>query len=871
MGWLTKTLKSRRMMIAIGFILLIVLILVIGALRIGESLTPLLTFTERILCVVLVVFLWILFFMYERMQEVRSAGLLEQSIQRQAEDQRRGVRPEKRAEIEQFQKELTAAIEALKKSRLGKGRRSGNAALYALPWYLMIGPPGGGKTTAIRNSGLDFPTGIDSSKELRGVGGTRNCEWFFSTSAILLDTAGRYVSEDDDREEWLAFLDMLKKHRRKKPINGVLVGFSIQDLLDADEDEINEHAQKIRQRIDELMQRLGFRFPVYLVFTKCDLLDGFVEFFGDLNRREREQIWGTSFTPEQIEQMKGSDPRATFAQEFQLLLEALTDLRMSRLHSQSPLKREQRRKVFLFPLQLAAVKDKMASFAGKLFQDNPYQKDNPIFRGFYFTSGTQEGVPLDRAIEAISREFGLPPLPSEGDGAETEIKHYFIKDLFNEVVIPDKDFLLGETSRAAEAKQLARLGIMVGSVLALGLFILGVSLDYNDSQKKMKVMAKAAQVVQDVKWPGIWGRNLGLLELLRQRMERYDEGGPILRFGMSRRGTMLEAARSLYFRKMKDFVDKYLFSELQRRLQGHAFNRSTTQEQAYNYLKAYLFMSDEVDRLNKNECDFLRGELMALLAPHFRSSDSSANGGTQDLQTLTNQHIKFFVENLSEKRIPAYKSDVALVNGARGLLIAPVTALSVYSKGIKSQGFAQMPGTFSVAGALGSGYANLLSTDKPVPNLFTRAGWDKFAKDAIARESQDPGREDWVLGNKDRQLSDEVKSPEMLAEKLRDFYFRDYIRVWWEFLRSLQYENLTDIGTASDRLKTLSEPGTSPLKVLLEKVSAEVSFDEGLKSIIKSGAQRVNIQLAEHPVDRAFVGLHAFISGENSPLTGALG
>jgi len=873
MGWLTKTLKSRRVMIAIGFILLIVLILVIGALRTGESLNPLLTFTERILFVVLMVFMWILFFMYERMQEVRRAGSLEQSIQRQADDQRRGVRPEKRADIEQFQKELTVAIAALKKSRLGKGRRSGNAALYALPWYLMIGPPGGGKTTAIRNSGLEFPTGIDRNKELRGVGGTRNCEWFFSTSAILLDTAGRYVSEDDDREEWLAFLDMLKKHRRKKPINGVLVGFSIQDLLNADEDEINEHAQKIRQRIDELMQRLGFRFPVYLAFTKCDLLDGFVEFFGDLNRREREQIWGTTFTPEQIEQMKGSDPRAIFAQEFQILLDALTDLRMPRLHSPSPLKREQRRKVFLLPLQVAAVKDKMVNFVGKLFQDNPYQKDNPIFRGFYLTSGTQEGVPLDRAIEAISREFGLPPLPAEGDGVELEIKNYFIKDLFTEVVIPDQNFLLGETSRAAEAKKLARLGIMVGAALALILFILGVYFDYSDSQKKMGAMAKAAQVVQSVNWPGDWGRNFNLLELLRKRMENYDEGGPVLRFAMSRRSTMLEAARGLYFRKMKDFVEKYLSSELQRRLQGYVPNAGTSQEQAYNYLKAYLLMSDQVAKLNENaaDSDFLRGELMALLAGRFAAGDSSANGSAADLQALAGQQIQFFVENLSEKGIPAFKSEAALVNRVRDLLIAPVTALSVYNKGIKSQGVAKMPGVFSVAGAIGNGYAGLFNKDKAVSNLFTRDGWDKFAKAAIEKESQNPGQKDWVLGDKERLLSAEVKNPELLAKKLTEFYFNDYIRVWWEFLRSLQYENFPDIRTASDRLKTLSEPGTSPLKVLLEKASNEVSFDEGFKELARSGTKKIGIELSRHPVDRAFIGLHAFISGDNSPLTGALG
>jgi hypothetical protein len=34
---------------------------------------------------------------------------------------------------------------------------AGEDALYALPWYVIVGPPGAGKTTALRHSGLVFP------------------------------------------------------------------------------------------------------------------------------------------------------------------------------------------------------------------------------------------------------------------------------------------------------------------------------------------------------------------------------------------------------------------------------------------------------------------------------------------------------------------------------------------------------------------------------------------------------------------------------------------------------------------------------------------------------------------------------------------
>ncbi len=76
-----------------------------------------------------------------------------------------------------------------------KGRRfagaSGRRWLYQLPWYVMIGPPGSGKTTAIVNSGLSFPLADKfGRKAVGGVGGTRNCDWWFTDDAVLIDTAG---------------------------------------------------------------------------------------------------------------------------------------------------------------------------------------------------------------------------------------------------------------------------------------------------------------------------------------------------------------------------------------------------------------------------------------------------------------------------------------------------------------------------------------------------------------------------------------------------------------------------------------------------------------------------------------------------------
>ena len=167
----------------------------------------------------------------------------------------------------------------LKRRKLG-----GRKFLREMPWYVIVGPPATGKTTALRQSGLNFP--IDLTDDLQGVGGTRNCDWFFSENAVLIDTAGRYVQQesqpDVDAAEWLGFLDLLKKHRGRRALNGVIVALSIDALSEGDE-AIRAHGRKIRRRLAELNERLEIRLPVYLMLTKADLIKGFEAFFGGLS------------------------------------------------------------------------------------------------------------------------------------------------------------------------------------------------------------------------------------------------------------------------------------------------------------------------------------------------------------------------------------------------------------------------------------------------------------------------------------------------------------------------------------------------------------------------------------------------------------
>src|SRR5690606_36636947 len=132
---------------------------------------------------------------------------------------------------------------------------------------------------ALLNAGLQFPLAAEMGQgAVAGVGGTRLCDWWFTDNAVLIDTAGRYTTQDSDasvdKAGWDSFLDLLRRTRPRNPLNGVIVAISDADIAAAPRDERLAHARAIRRRVKELNEKLGTRLPVYALLTKADLLAG---------------------------------------------------------------------------------------------------------------------------------------------------------------------------------------------------------------------------------------------------------------------------------------------------------------------------------------------------------------------------------------------------------------------------------------------------------------------------------------------------------------------------------------------------------------------------------------------------------------------
>jgi type VI secretion system protein ImpL len=336
-------------------------------------------------------------------------------------------------ELESIEARFRKAAEEMKSARFpnpdGRAR-----TIDEMPWYVMIGAPGSGKTTALLNSGLRFPLyTADSGASVPGVGGTRNCDWWFADEAVLLDTAGRYTTQQSDRKAdaaaWHGFLGLLKQYRPERPLNGAIVTISVLDLMLWAKAERAKFAAHVRMRLSEMYAALNQRFPIYVLVTKMDLLAGFTEFFGDYDQAARAQVWGTTFQHD-IDPALFAEP---YAKDFAALEERLGAEMMARLQEEPDLQR--RAAIYRFPQQFHPVGPMVGEILAQAFGTQVNHRPLQL-RGVYYTSATQEGNPIDRVLATMARTFRLERNAAtlmSGTG-----KSYFVTRLLREVVFPEQ-------------------------------------------------------------------------------------------------------------------------------------------------------------------------------------------------------------------------------------------------------------------------------------------------------------------------------------------------------------------------------------------------------------------------------------------------
>lgn len=453
----------------------------------------------------------------------REEGFVRQVIE-QDESSMTGAPVFERQQLQDLEKRWKQALLELKNSHL---RRRRGGALYALPWYLMIGENGSGKTSALRNSRL--PSAFPELGHPTGESATRNLDFWFFEDSVVLDTAGRYTIHQDlvkDKEEWKKFLTLLTRHRKREPLNGVIVTVSADKLTKDNAEQMEHYGRIVHQAIDQTMRITGHNFPVYLLVTKVDQVLGMRSFTDMLPWKAHGQAMGN------INHAKTQNSLEFLDETLECVTERLKDLRLLILNQHQ----ESDPTVLLFPDELPNLRPGLASFVRWAFQENPYH-ESPLLRGIFFTSSNQAGSSRSNSLESLGVSLPLEDkLPGTNRG-------YFLQEVFSKV-IPDDRHMIYPIREFINWRRTTR-GLAV-IALALATFVvcslIGIShiKNYRAMDSFREGFFKSPPLMPPTEDEMLAGApafnvNLERLEMLRNELidlEEYNHGWMLPRMGM---------------------------------------------------------------------------------------------------------------------------------------------------------------------------------------------------------------------------------------------------------------------------------------------------------------------------------------------------
>ncbi len=766
----------------------------------GESIAfgswrPLEDPTRRLYAIGIVVAGWLIYLIVSFIRRRRQDKALIEGLTDQGQIDPDAVAREEVADLQTRLKDALLKMRSVTKKRFNY--------VYDFPWYMIIGAPGSGKTTALLNSGLKFPLGEDLDNEgMRGVGGTRSCDWWFTEDAILIYTDGGYTTQDSDATvdsaSWQGFLGLLKRHRPLKPINGIIVTLSIEDALTQSPQSRLKEVRTIRQRLRDLEETLKVRLPIYLVFTKVDMIAGFAEFFDSFNKFDREQVLGTTF-PLGVSQSQGKVADA-FAGEYDLILERVNRMLIERMQQEPDDIRRSR--VFRFPAQFAALKTAIVEQIAELTAASRLAQP-PILRGVYFVSATQSGQVYDRIRSSVSERFAF--LPDSNASAPAGQKPYFLSRLLNEVIFNEANLVTTDLKVQRRKRMVAAVLYTVPILLASGVFAGWAHAWYTNRTTVSAVNEKIAAYnrdavtfdVDDVEDSDI-ARSVAPLNEIRAA--RFDQIAGIDRwyhFGLQQEEKLATSLDGGYGRALNGLLLPRLLVYLQDGMQEPGIAAGDL----YNRLKLYLMLGG----LGPLDTAFVESTLAADFARKFPGA------GRDRFRKDLLGHVQALV---ARKDMVALTLDEKLVTEARDALRAKSPAERVYEV-VRSSPKTRALNEWRPADKAGSGgdllfqRASGKSLREGIPGVFTRDGFYASVLADIDALSDRFVSEGWVVG--EDYLSG-LTADDIKRDVIRQ-YLRDYQAAWNDLVQDISVREVGDLQQATSVLGILTA-NNNPLQSL---------------------------------------------------------
>ncbi|WBH16689.1 type VI secretion system membrane subunit TssM [Sphingomonas radiodurans] len=697
------------------------------------------------------------------------------------------------ADHDEISGKLGDALDMLKSAKLG----ARGSYAYQLPWYAIIGPSGAGKTTALLNSGLNFPTAVAGEyRSLRGQPNTPNCDWWFTDEAVLIDTAGRYVTQDvtpQDGEGWKSFLELLKKYRPLQPLNGVIVAIPAPDFADAA--KMSGHANNIRARLAELQGTLGQDLPVYVLVTKADLLAGFREYFGRSTDAESDQVFGSTAPG------TGSDNDAVL-KGFDDLVASISSRVVDRMQTEGQL--PLRGQIAAFPAQLASLRAPLATLLAALGQKSRFDQPARV-RGVYLASGTQTGNPVDRILMSVGGQ-ATASAHAVGQG-----RSYFLRRFFSDLIIPEQG-MAGRNALSEKRAQQRYVASIVAAaaalVVAVGVWTWGYFRNSALIDRVYTTTSAYAQAAGESRGGSASvEQDLAALGVLGTATDEMAAAGDFA-LGLGQGGRLEGELRGIYGRDLQRRLVPVLVGLAEERMAADTNAPSAL----YDDLKSYLILGGRGPSMSE--------QLLAWVQPAWIAR-GGANAETE-AGDLAKHTAALFPDAFKPVGI-----DDQRVEAARAVLRVQPAAVRVYGR-LKSEALKAEQPMWSARENAGPrpelffAGGGAFAPGAGVPALFTRTGYDKIFLPIVARGPELLAEENWVVGDNGGA---KLTPTEMgaLKQDLERLYFGEVLQRWTDYLAAVQLRPASNLAENVQRLRDGGGP-LSPIAPLMRAIAKATDF-----------------------------------------------
>lgn len=383
----------------------------------------------------------------------------------------------------------------------------GKEGLYKLPWMALVGEPGSGKELLL--PGAKLPAKVGSPNAFGNEGDVEAIDhfWYFS-NAFLIDYAANYfaleqeeLAEDPDEKKgmfrrkpknqaetaWKVALDATRRNRPQRPLDGMVLcvdATSLQARTPEQQTELSRRAEAVAERVHEAQHRLGVHFPIYVILTNCEKLQGFEAFAGAAPAALREHMFGWSnpyepnaeFSGEWVNEALGSMHEAVCSNQLDL---------MPQLKSQAD-----RDELYLLPRAIMDLRGALRAYLEPVFRSSSYRQGLPL-RGIYMTARLDESK--FGADDSQNAGYGAPKAPP---GAEVKRTPVFVKQIFSEKIFQEPGLTKLDDDLRKKLGKKARLAriILVVFMLIGGLLMF---LQARSTAKEVNNFASFLKLLED--------------------------------------------------------------------------------------------------------------------------------------------------------------------------------------------------------------------------------------------------------------------------------------------------------------------------------------------------------------------------------------